>query len=378
MTSSLELLRLTYAYPAARTEPARAAPALDGVDLRVEPGEMLALIGPSGSGKTTLLRVVTGLDTPQQGDVRVAGRSVLALPPERRGMSMMFQKPHLFPHLDVVDNVAFADRVAGHGRRAARQRAARFLDLVHLRELAARRPRELSGGQEQRVALARALAARPEVLLLDEPFSALDAGLRSAMHTLLGEVRAALEPTVVMVSHDMTEAGLADRVAVLTDGRLEQVGRLDELYRAPASLSVARLLGGFTEVPGELDGSQHRSALGTLRVVDALRSVPVGAPATLLVRQEAVAVLADPGPDAAVSGRVAALTRNGVRQVVDVEVGRGPGRIVVRAELEVGRRAAIGDRVHLRVLGPAWCLPVGGPTSVGEWELGPVRVSPPP
>ena len=121
--------------------------------------------------------------------------------------------------------------------------------------------------------------------------------------------------------------------------------------------------------------THHRSALGAVPVVDALRSAPVGAPATLMVRQEAVAVLADPGPDAAVPGRVAAATRNGVRQVVDVEVRRGPGRIMVRAELEVGRRAAIGDRVHLRVLGPAWCLPVGAPTSVDDGVARPVRVS---
>ena len=194
---------------------------------------MLAVLGPSGSGKTTLLRVAAGLEQPESGDVLLDGTSVLGVPPERRDLTVMFQKPHLFPHLSVLDNVAFADRLRGRSRSQSRAAAQRYLDLVHLGDLARRRPRQLSGGQEQRVALARALAANRRVMLLDEPFSALDTDLRTSMHQLLGEVRAALDPTIVMVTHDLDEAGLADRVAVLVEGRIEQFDTIPALYSGP-------------------------------------------------------------------------------------------------------------------------------------------------
>ena len=174
----------------------------------------------------------------------------------------MFQQPHLFPHLSVLDNVAFADRLRGRSRsRTVGATAQQYLDLVHLGELARRAAAALRW-PEQRVALARALAAGRRVMLLDEPFSALDNDLRTSMHRLLGEVRAALDPTVVMVTHDLDEAGLADRVAVLVGGRVEQFDTVPSLYRAPRTLAVARLVGGFNELSGRVESGRTSRPLG--------------------------------------------------------------------------------------------------------------------
>lgn len=352
MSANLELREISY------THPGSAHAAVDAVTLPVTAGDLLAVVGPSGSGKTTLLRLIAGLTTPDRGDVLVGGRSVLDLPPERRGMAMMFQKPHLFPHLDVLGNVAFADRVKGVPRRQARDTAGRFLDLVHLAGLGTRRTRQLSGGQEQRVALARALAAGPHILLLDEPFSALDTELRAEMHTLLAEVRAALGPTGVMVTHDMAEAALADSAAVLIAGELVQHDTLDELYRRPASIAVARLLGGFSEVPGTLDRQgQHHSILGTIAVQHADVSGLGGQPTVLLVRQEAVHLVEAHDPDAMAIGVVVGSSRSGPRYVAEIEVAAAGSRVRVRAELPPGRRPVPGRTVGLRTSGTAAVAP---------------------
>lgn len=354
MSSSLDLRDLSHAY---RDD----GPAtLSGVSLAVPACSMVAVLGPSGSGKSTLLRVASGLVRPASGDVLVDGRSVLHTAPESRGMTMMFQKPLLFPHLDVLDNIAFPIRTAGLGRRPARAAAERFLSLVHLDGLGGRRSRDLSGGQEQRVALARALAAQPRVLLLDEPFSALDTELRSAMHGLLEEVRAILEPTVVMVTHDIGEAAIADAVAVLDQGHMAQHGTLDELYAAPASRAVARLLGGFNEVAGESTRRGITSPLGLLPLSED-HPAPTG-PVTVLVRQEDVVLSGQDDPAASGTGVVVRTTRQGPRWVAHVEMSQGdPARAdtevtVVRAELPVGVRPALGDLVGLRVAGVASCL----------------------
>ena len=225
--------------------------ALAEVDLHVPPGSCTALLGPSGSGKTTLLRAAAGLDPVDAGSVHLDGRDLARVAPERRSMAMVFQRPLLFPHLTVRDNVAFPGRATGLSRREARDEAMRFLHLVGLPQLADRDVRALSGGQQQRVALARALAARPKALLLDEPFAALDPTLRAEMHELLLELRAVLEPTVLLVTHDHEEASaLADDVAVLIAGRLVQNDPVDIVYRRPAGVEVHRLLGGVNELPG--------------------------------------------------------------------------------------------------------------------------------
>ena len=265
--------------------------AVRNFSLEVAAGQMVALLGSSGSGKSTVLRLAAGLEDPQDGDVLIGGSSALGIAPQKRGITMMFQKPLLFPHLSVIDNVAFAGRIAGRSRRDARANAARFLDLVHLSHLAQRRSRQLSGGQEQRVSLARALAANPAVLLLDEPFGALDAAVRASMYDLLEEVRAVLDPTIVLVTHDLAEAALADHVAVLGNGSVAQLGTVAELHAKPRSVDVARLLGGFNEIGGQVvdDGVQgvlHRSSAG---IVSLLHQGDLAhGPATLLVHRHSV------------------------------------------------------------------------------------------
>lgn len=283
MSASLALDTLTTIFDGA------AAPALDAVSLGVDAGECLAILGPSGSGKSTVLRAIAGLDAPTSGRILVDGADVAGVAPERRGMAMVFQRPLLFPHLSVLDNVAFAATVAGQPKREARADARQFLELVQLEGFGERPITALSGGQEQRVALARALAARPRVLLLDEPFSALDPELRADMHSLLGQIRQQLNPTIVMVTHDRDEAAVvADRVALLSAGRLLQHDTVERLYTRPVALAVARLMGGRIELPGEVRASVHHSALGAIAAPDG-EQWPEG-PGMLVVRHEAVHV----------------------------------------------------------------------------------------
>jgi putative spermidine/putrescine transport system ATP-binding protein len=348
---------------------AGAPPALVDFDLEVPAGSCTAILGPSGSGKSTVLRLTAGLDEPTAGTVQLDGADLAGAAPERRGMAMVFQRPLLFPHLSVRDNVGFADRVRGVPRRAARRRADGYLDLVQLGGFGDRPARTLSGGQEQRVALARALAAEPRVLLLDEPFGALDARLREEMHELLADLRMRLDPTILLVTHDSAEAdALADAVAVLDGGRLLQAGVMSELYARPASLAVSRLLGGRTEVEGTVRSGVHHSPLGAL----ALPGRVADGPAVLVVRHEAVALTpgADPAADAV--GTVVRVRRRGLRALVTVEVTGDGGTAAVDAELEPGREVATGRTVGLRL--PAadrWVVP---PAEPGSGEPAPERV----
>lgn len=345
----LEVRDLTYAHKG------QAVATVDSVSLGVAAGQMMALVGPSGSGKTTVLRLIAGLEVPDSGDVLVAGVSQRQVPPEGRGMTMMFQRPLLFPHLDVLDNIGFADRVAGARRSESRRRAARYLDMVHLVGLGTRRPGALSGGQEQRVSLARALAARPGVLLLDEPFSALDAGVRQSMHDLLSEVRAVVEPTTLMVTHDMDEAAMADTVAVMAAGRIQQVAHIDVLYAQPATLDVARVLGGFAEVSGHARGGVHHSAIGSVPLPYAARHL-TGA-VVLLARREALRLVEPLHQSAVYAGRVVSVQRHGMRQSALVEPDATPSARPSRvwAEADLGAEVRPGERVGLRLTGVGLC-----------------------
>jgi putative spermidine/putrescine transport system ATP-binding protein len=313
MSGRLTIDGLTRRYPGA------VAPTLDSLDLEVPAGSCVALLGPSGVGKSTVLHLVAGLDTADAGDVLVDGRSLLNVPPERRRAVLVFQQPRMFPYLSVLDNVAFPLTVAGARRRDARRDASRFLDLVGLGPLANRRPASLSGGQEQRVALARALAARPDVLLLDEPFSALDPAVRTEMHTLLAELRAAVEPTILVVTHDRHEAAvLADTVAILLDGRIVQHDTMERLYARPRSLAVHEFLGGLNAVDGHVARGAHHSTLGALELPGDV-DIPDG-PGMLVIRQEAVSLTALGDPAAHLTARVTSVTPRGTRAVVEVAV----------------------------------------------------------
>ena len=216
-----------------------ATTAVDAVSLRIPTGEVFALLGPSGSGKSSLLRAVAGLE-PCTGEIAWDGESVVRMPPHKRGFALMFQDGQLFPHLDVAGNVGYALRVAG---RPSAERVAELLELVGLAGFEKRRVTDLSGGEQQRVALARSLAARPRLLLLDEPLSSLDRELRERLAGELRDILTATRVTTILVTHDHDEAGvIADRIGILDAGRLVQTGTLSELRAHPADERVARFL----------------------------------------------------------------------------------------------------------------------------------------
>ena len=232
--------------------------ALDDVSLDVAEGEFLALLGPSGSGKSTLLRILAGLDDPDGGDVLREGEDLLALPVQRRGVGLVFQHYALFPHMTVADNVAFGLRVRPHAHRPSRREIAARVDAllrrVQLEELGRRYPAQLSGGQRQRVALARALAVEPTLLLLDEPFGALDAQVRTTLRRWLRDFQRSLGLTTVLVTHDQEEAlELADRVVVMNRGRIEQVGAPGDIYREPATPFVHGFIGRSNRIRGHVE-----------------------------------------------------------------------------------------------------------------------------
>jgi sulfate transport system ATP-binding protein len=234
-------------------------PALRGVSLFAEDGEFLALLGPSGSGKTTLLRVIAGLEACDGGGVTFLGEDLLAKPVRERGIGFVFQHYALFRHMNVADNIAFGMRSKPKKERptgkAIKARVEELLELVQLKGLGSRYPSQLSGGQRQRVALARALATDPKILLLDEPFGALDAKVRRELRAQLREIHERTRLTTIFVTHDQEEAlELADRVAVMKDGLLEQVGTPEELYHDPISPFVLDFLGDSVSFPCRVEG----------------------------------------------------------------------------------------------------------------------------
>lgn len=233
--------------------------AVDGVDLDIADGEFFSMLGPSGSGKTTVLRLIAGFESASAGTVELGGADVTKAAPFERDVHTVFQDYALFPHMSVLDNVAYGLRVRGIGKRQRRERAAAALETVRLGHLGARRPTQLSGGQRQRVALARAIVLEPRVLLLDEPLGALDLKLREQMQVELKQLQRELGITFVFVTHDQEEAlTLSDRIAVFDAGRIQQLGTPQEIYEQPASAYVA----GFVGTTNLLDAATSARLLG--------------------------------------------------------------------------------------------------------------------
>lgn len=227
--------------------------ALDNVDFEVPSGSLTALLGPSGSGKSTLLRAIAGLDLPDTGTIIINGRDVTAVPPQRRGIGFVFQHYAAFKHLTVRDNVAFGLKIRKRSKAEIKEKVDNLLEVVGLAGFQTRYPNQLSGGQRQRMALARALAVDPQVLLLDEPFGALDAKVREDLRAWLRRLHDEVHVTTVLVTHDQSEAlDVADRIAVLNKGRIEQVGSPTDVYDKPANAFVMSFLGAVSSLNGSL------------------------------------------------------------------------------------------------------------------------------
>jgi putative spermidine/putrescine transport system ATP-binding protein len=273
--------------------------ALDGLDLELAPGELVALLGPSGCGKTTALRVLAGLEDADEGRVLVGGRDVTDVPANHRDMGMVFQAYSLFPHLTAVENVEFGLRLRRQRQAQRRARAREMLELVGIAAHAERYPHQLSGGQQQRVALARALAIQPQVLLLDEPLSALDAKVRLQLRDEIRRIQLEVGTTTLFVTHDQEEAlAMADRVGVMRAGLLEQLGPPEEIYRRPATAFVADFVGLSNRLPGTLSGDSVE-VLGTRLPLVAAGTSGDGR-VTALIRPESVDLVADPAGTARV------------------------------------------------------------------------------
>lgn len=320
--------------------------AINGVDFHLERGAFGALLGPSGCGKTTLLRLLAGFEAPDRGSICVGGEEVSTarwvLPPERRRIGMVFQEYALFPHLDVAHNVAYGlDRSINKTGRVAE-----VLELVGLAGLSKRMPHELSGGQQQRVALARALAPKPQLILLDEPFSNLDTGLREQVRAATRQILRQVEATALFVTHDQEEAfSLADQVAVMLNGKIVQSGTPHEVYLRPASRAVAEFVGEANFLAGEAHDSLVQCVLGQL-----LLTAPATGHVQVMVRPEALQLTPDTKGVAMIEGQ----TFYGHDQVLDVRLADG-SRVAVRTGPRLDLRPHIA--VNIRVQGPVVAYP---------------------
>ncbi|MBL4846535.1 MAG: ABC transporter ATP-binding protein [Planctomycetes bacterium] len=300
--------------------------ALAGVDLTVRPGEFFTLLGPSGCGKTTLLRVVAGFERPDAGTVSLGGNDLAGVPPHKRDIGLVFQSYALFPHLDVAENVAFGLVERGLGRAEREEQVRLSLARVRLSDLGERAPSELSGGQQQRVGIARALAIGPQLLLMDEPLSNLDAKLRLTMREEIRALQQADGTTTIYVTHDQEEAlAISDRIAVLSEGRIEQVGTPWEIYRRPTTIFVAGFVGQISWVPAE--------------------QIPelAGAASQVGFRPEELRLVSERPSGPALEGQVAKISFTGARLRVQVEVKGGLSLLVDEHRPDPTRWAVAGE-----------------------------------
>ena len=270
---------------------------MNDVSLAIEQGEFVALLGPSGCGKTTCLRMIAGFEQPDEGQVFISDAPVAGIPAHKRDVNTVFQNYSLFPHMSVLDNVAFGPRSRGVDKATARRQAQEMLDIVRLGDFGSRRPQQMSGGQQQRVALARALVNKPSALLLDEPLAALDLKLRQAMQLELKRIQREVGITFIFVTHDQEEAlTMSDRIAVMSQGKVEQVDTPEQIYMHPASIFVAGFIGSANLLPATVSGTNGDRVVATLAngaVVESPllhRSFTNGQKVTVMLRPERIAL----------------------------------------------------------------------------------------
>ena len=323
--------------------------ALDHLDLTLQPGELIALLGPSGCGKTTTLRLLAGLEDADTGRIIVGGKDITRVSAAKRDMGMVFQAYSLFPHMTVRQNVAFGLRLRKVSAAQRDKRAIEMLDLVGLSTQADRYPHQLSGGQQQRVALARALAIEPQVLLLDEPLSALDAKVRAQLRDEIRRIQLDVGITTLFVTHDQEEAlAIADRVGVMREGRLEQLAPPTEVYSRPATSFVAEFVGLSNRLAGEVRGGEVIVRGCKLPLVE--RDTPDGQ-VVALVRPEAVSLASHaPGSEAGsgpLTGTVIAITFLGATSRVTVDLG--DTRVMAQLPTSEASALAAGSRVALAI-----------------------------
>ena len=333
--------------------------AVDDLDLEIRKGEFLSLLGSSGCGKTTSLRMIAGFEQPTAGAILIGGTDAVGTPPYKRDVNTVFQHYALFPHMSVLDNVAYGLKQRGLGKQERRAKAGEALELVQMTGRAQRRPRELSGGQQQRVALARALVMQPKVLLLDEPLGALDLKLRKDMQVELKRIQSEVGITFVYVTHDQGEAmSMSDRIAVMSEGRIEQLDTPEAIYDRPASAFVAGFIGEMNVLNGALRDTT--AGVATIAVADGTVSArvngdsPQSGAVTVGIRPEKIVVAAmngaAPGQPNALAATV--VTRLQMGSSIQVVAALGDGTELTAVVPRTGADAAVdalgaGDRVAL-------------------------------
>jgi len=333
-----------------------AAKAVDGVSLDIRSGEFLTMLGPSGSGKTTTLMMIAGFETPTAGDIAIDGKSVIAMPPYRRNIGMVFQNYALFPHLTVEENVGFPLKQRGVPKAERARLVAEALELVHLPGYSARYPRQLSGGQQQRVAVARAVVFKPRLLLMDEPLGALDKQLRENLQLEMRRLHADLGITFIYVTHDQEEAlTMSDRIAVMNDGKVAQVGTPEDLYDRPDNRFVAGFIGESNFLPAVVRGLEGNEVIaeceGTL-----IRALCPGRPAsgekvTLTTRPERLRFTDSAWNAGASQNRLSVTVTEAVfageRCRYMLQAGDGTSIVLKEPSSAAIRRRAVGERAEI-------------------------------
>ena len=329
--------------------------ALHGFDLDLQPGELVTLLGPSGCGKTTGLRIAAGFERADSGSILVKGNDISKVAPHQRNMGMVFQSYSLFPNLTVAGNVEYGLRTRRMAKAERTKRVAEMLELVELGSLGERFAHQISGGQQQRVALARALAVQPEVLLLDEPLSALDAKVRTTLRDEIRRIQTEVGITTLFVTHDQEEAlAISDRICVMSQGRIEQLGTPTEVYRRPSTAFVARFVGTMNEFAAEVTGQSEVTVGGQRVGSPGAAGMATGSRVSLLVRPEDL-ILAEGG----LPGTVSAVTFQGATTLIGVRMDVLDNLVSVDVGQGHADNLQIGDRVAVSINGAhAVCEPV--------------------